>query len=184
MRGTRKLALLSVAATFVFIGAACGSSSGDLSDKIAEKAAENASGGDVDINSEDGKVTYKDDEGNETEIDVSGDGAELPKDFPEELAPPKGVKIVSATTNTVNGEKTLYVLGEAEGTVEEFYNGLKTQLEEAGYTIENDTMMSGTDGGYAGITAKKGSTEVTASVAGGDKKDTVAISLSVTGAGS
>lgn len=174
MLAKRTLIACSLAATFALAG--CGSGS-DVAEKIAEKAAEEGSGGNVDI--EDGNVKFTDEEGNETEFDVSG-SAELPEGFPEDLAPPDAVKIITSNTSTVNGQKTMVVYGEAEATVEELAEGLKTQLTDAGYEISNDSSMAGTGGDFVGLTATKGATTVTASVSNAATGDKTAISLSVT----
>lgn len=170
-----KRTLIACSLVVAFALAGCGSGS-DVAEKIAEEAAEQGSGGNVDI--EDGNVKYTDDEGNETEFDVSG-SAELPDGFPEDLAPPDSVKIITSNTSTVNGQKTMVVYGEADGTVEELAEGLKSQLTEAGYEISNDSSMAGTGGDFVGLTATKGTTTVTASVTGATTGGKTAISLSV-----
>lgn len=146
----RKVAALGLAAALTLVGTGCGDDAGD---KLAEKITESQTGGDVDLNSEDGSVKFTDDEGNTFETDVNGEGAELPADWPAELAPPDDIKIVTASTSTVNGAKTMTVLASADGTVADWAGGLKTQLEDAGYSIENDTTASGSGGDYAGLSA-------------------------------
>lgn len=173
----RKLAALSVVPlAFAFVGTAC--SGDDVADKITEKAIEQGSGGDVDIDSEDGKITYKDDEGNETQIDVNADGdASLPDGFPADLAPPDNVSIISSSTNTVNGVKSLFVLGETDASMDDMFEGIKNQLDGAGYTIVSETNSSSADGGYAGIVAE-GDYDVNVSIS--SDGSTTSISFSVT----
>lgn len=125
-------------------------SSSDAAEKIAEKAAEQQTGGDVDIDS-DGSVKYTDDEGNTVDM---GTGSELPKDWPDELKPPDSVKITTASTSTTNGEKNMYVLATSSDSFDDLYNGVKSQLESAGFEITNDSNTSIDGGGYAGIDAE------------------------------
>lgn len=176
MSGTRKLAGATLVAALVVAGAGCGKAAEKVSEKAAEKAAEQAAGGNVDINSDDGSVKITDDQGNVTEIG----GASLPDGWPDELKPPDSVKIVSASTNTIDGKKSLFALGEADGSMEDYYQGVKTQLTDAGYDIQSDTMTSATDGGYAGVSATNGTYDVTVSITTGDSADKTNISFSVT----
>ena len=173
----RKLAALSVASSLVLVGtAAC--SGDDVADNIAEKAIEQSGGGDIEIDSEDGKVTYTDEEGNESEIDVSGAGsAELPDGFPEDLAPPDSVRIISSSTNTVNGVQSMFVLAEADGTVDELFEGIKSQLGDAGYEIVSETNSSTSDGGYSGIVAE-GDYDVNVSISGDGETTSISFSVS------
>ena len=172
----RKLAALSVASSLVFAGAAC--SGDDVADNLAEKAIEESSGGDIEIDSDDGKVTYTDEDGNESEIDVSGSGsAELPEGWPAELAPPDNVAITTASTNTINGQVTMSVFAEGEGSVEQFFEGIKTQLTDAGYDIVSESNSSTADGGYASITAE-GDYDVTVGLSGGGDTTTISFAVS------
>ena len=171
----RKLAALSVASSLVFVGAACSGS--DVADNLAEKAIEESGGGDIEIDSEDGKVTYTDEEGNESEIDVSGEGsAALPDGFPEDLAPPDSVRIISSSTNTVNGVQSMFVLAEGDGSIDDYFEGIKNQLTDAGYEIVSETNSSTSDGGYSGIVAE-GDYDVNVSLSGDG--DVTSISFSV-----
>jgi hypothetical protein len=160
----KKVAAATIAAALVLGGAACGSGS-DAADRIAEELVENETGGDIDLNSEDGSVKFTDDEGNESEIDVTGDGASLPDDWPEALAPPDSVKIITAATNTVNGAATMTVLGEAEGTVEDFLPAITSQIESAGFEITQNTSTEVTGGSYAGLSAESADQELVVAIA-------------------
>lgn len=179
----RKLAAVGLAAGMVVFGAGCGGGS-DSADNAAEKLIEESTGGDVEVNSDDGSYTFTDEDGNTYEASTDGEGAALPDDWPADLAPPDDVTIVTASSNTVDGKQSMTVLAEAEGTVEEWAGGIKSQLEEAGYTIENDTTTSGTDGDYAGLSAS-GEYDVFASVTtSSDSEGKVTMTLTLTEASS
>ena len=179
MAGKKQFAVGAVALALVFVGVGCGGS--DAGDKLAEKIAEKNSGGDVNIDSDKGKVSYTDENGNKSEIDVSG-GAKLPDGWPDELAPPDSVKIVTSSTNTTAGKKTMTVLGEAKGSIDDFTDPLKSQIEDAGYTIENDSSTSGAGGGYVGISAKGADYDLVATITdGSDGKVNITMTLAASG---
>ncbi len=179
MSGHRKLAGITLAAFLVVGASGCGGDGGDkLADKLAEKAAEEAGGGNVDINSEDGKVTFEDDNGNSFEMG----SAELPDGWPVDLAPPDSVTIVSASTNTLNGQKSQNVTGVTDGTVAELASALKDQVTNAGYEVTNENQFSGTDGDFATMTASDGATNLIVTISqgdleGDDSKVTISFSL-------
>jgi hypothetical protein len=169
---------MTIGVALIFTASACSSS--DAATKLTEKAIEKQSGGDVDIDSDDGTVKYTDKDGNETELNIDGEGASLPKDWPSDLAPPDSVKLVTSNTATTGGKKTMTVLGEAEGTVEDFAPAIKSQLESAGYEITQDTTSSGSGGGYAGMTATKDGQQVTVALANdAASKGSVTITISI-----
>jgi hypothetical protein len=179
MSARTKAAAITVAAALILLGSACSSS--DAAEKLTEKAIEDASGGDVDVDSEDGTVKYTDENGNETEMNIDGEGASLPEDWPSELDPPDSVKLMTSNTSTTGGQKSMTVLGEAEGTIEEFASGIKAQLEDGGYEITQDTSSSSTGGGYAGMSATKGDQEVTVALADDPVSDGgITITMTVT----
>ena len=177
MIGRTKWAAMGLALGLVFVGAACSSS--DAADKLTEKAIEKSSGGDVDIDSEDGTVKYTDENGNETEMNVDGSGAKLPDGWPKDLAPPDSVKLISTGTTTVSGVKTMTVLGEADASVDDLAAGVKGQITDAGFDITQDTSTDVTGGGYVGMTATKGGQELTVAIASGATggKTTVTMTL-------
>lgn len=179
MNGRTSTAAIGLAAALIFGGAAC--SGGDAAEKLTEKAIEDAGGGDVDIDSEDGTVKYTDKDGNETEMNIDGAGASLPKDWPADLAPPESVTLLTSNTSTVDGSKSMTVLGEAEGTVEDLLPAIKSQLEDGGWEITQDSSSTVGTGSYAGLTAEKGDQEVTVAIAGDPTSETkVTITMSIT----
>ena len=153
-----KLAGASLAALLVVAGVGCSGS--DAAEKLTEKAIEEASGSqDVDIDA-DGNVKVTDEDGNTTEF---GTSAELPEEWPSDLAPPDSVNILASNTTTTDGKQELYVTAESSDSVADLYDGLKAQLTEAGYEITSDTVSDTGDGGsYASLSAE--GAEFTASV--------------------
>lgn len=167
----RTLIGLGLAISLVFVASGCG----QAAEKLTEKAIEKSAGGDVDVNSDDGSVKFTDEEGNVSEFGT----ADLPKDWPSELAPGDNVTLISSSTQTVDGEVTMFLLGELEGDVDSVYAGVKSQITDAGYKISGDSTISGATGGYAAVTAANGTNMVTATVTSGDGEDKVALSMSI-----
>jgi hypothetical protein len=147
----RKIAAATLAAALVLVGAGCGGSDdNDASDEAADKLAEELLGDDVEIDSENDSVKITDDDGNTTEY---GTSADLPEGWPEELNPPDSVTIQAASTQTQDGVETLFVTGESEDSMADLYEGVKTQLTDAGYEITSDSNMTSDTGGFASLEA-------------------------------
>jgi hypothetical protein len=145
----RNLAGAALAASLVLVGAVgCGSD--DAGEKAGEKLAEEITGGDVDINTDDGSVKVTDKDGNTSEY---GSGAELPEDWPAELALPEGVTVLGSSTRTENGVETMFITGESETALDDLYEEVKGQLTDANFEIVNDSNMSSTSGGFASVEA-------------------------------
>jgi hypothetical protein len=178
-----KLVATAMVAALAMGGVACGGGD-DAADKIAEEIVEGQGGGDVDIDTDDGTVKYTDEEGNESEIDVSGDGASLPDDWPEALDPPDSVKIITASTTTVDGRVSMTVLGEAEGTIDDFLDGITQQVEAAGFEITQNTSTEVNSGGYAGLTGESADQDLVVAIAEdttGEGKVTITMTLAAKG---
>ncbi len=158
MRTTRVVAAGAVALALVVGGAGCGK----VAEKVAEKASGcediDASGDEVGANCDgvsagvdaDGNVAVTDEDGNSFDASADGTGA-LPDEWPADLAPPEGAGIVSSTVTDAN----LSVTAGLDGDVGEVYEGIKTQLEAAGYTIDYDT-VSDSGAGQVGSVAASG----------------------------
>lgn len=109
-----------------------------IGEKVAEEAIEqnsNCEGVDVDI--EEGGFSGNCD-GQEIDANASGN-AELPSDWPTDLAPPEGFAIETSTA-TDSPIRSLNVIGSVDGDVTAIYEGIKAQLTEAGYTIDADSL--------------------------------------------
>jgi len=179
MNGRIKVAAIGLAVGLVFVGSGCSGS--DAAEKLSEKAIEQSGGGDVDIDSEDGTVKYTDEDGNETEMNIDGEGASLPDDWPAALDPPDSVKLITSNTSTNGGDQVMTVLGEASGTIDDFQAAIKSQVTDAGYEVTQDTSSDVTGGGYAGMTATKGNETVVVAIASDPtRKGTVTITMTIT----
>ncbi|HWJ64066.1 MAG TPA: hypothetical protein VNS19_19005 [Acidimicrobiales bacterium] len=178
MRVRTKVAAIGLALGLVLVGSACGSS--DAADKPAKGGTEaGGKGGDVDIDAKDGTVKYTDEDGNETEMNVDGEGASLPKGWPEDLTPPDSITLITSTTSTSGGKKTMTVLGEAEASIDELVPAIKAQITDAGYEIAQDTTSEMTGGDYAGLSATKGDQDLMVAVAA-DPTDDAKVTITMT----
>lgn len=156
-----------LALALVVSGSACG--------KVAEKVAEKATGcEDIDAAGEeigaecdgvsskvdsDGNASVTDEDGNSFDVSADGTG-ELPEGWPANLAPPEGTRIISSTVSSGN----LSLTAGIDGDVTAVYEGIKSQLEGAGYTIEADTVTSAGTGDVASVTASGPDVDASVSV--------------------
>jgi hypothetical protein len=171
-------AAIGVAAALLLGASGCGGS--DAATPSTTKPPNQGSGA-VDIDSKDGTVKYTDEDGNETEMNIDGAGASLPDGWPKDLALPKSVKLVTSTTSGTGGKEVLTVLGEASGTIDEYYAAAKARVTDAGFEVTQETGSDVTDGTYAGLSAAKGDqTLVVGITSDPTRKDAITISMTVT----
>ena len=163
MRASEKAAAIVVVIGLLLVGTACGGGS-DAADGPTTTAS-GAGGGDVDVDAKDGTVKYTDESGNETEKNLDGSGAALPKGWPSALAPIDAVTIVTSNTSTIDGEEVLTVLGETTGSIGTLQAGIERQIDDAGYDLVQTTSADMTGGGYAGMTATKGDKTLVVAIA-------------------
>ena len=142
MRNGRRVAAGAFAALLMVSGCS----------KVAEKAAEKATGcKNIDVNNGGGNVNCN---GQNANIDVNGN-AKLPSGFPAELAPPKGTKIYSAVSNKGTDGRTVFsITASVQGEPKAIAAGLVKQFKDAGYTIQSNSISSGSDGVGGNITAQ------------------------------
>jgi hypothetical protein len=114
----KKLAVALTAVTLIFSLSSC--------TQVAEQVAENAIGGDVEIN-EDG-VTVTDENGNSIS---GGSNAKLPASWPAEVPAFDGTLISSAAQSSDNSHVAIWTSQEAAATTFENY---KTALQDAGFS--------------------------------------------------
>lgn len=125
------IAALVAAVTLIPAVAGCG----QVAEKAAEMAAEQAIGGDIDVN--DNSVTVTDDEGNEV---TAGEDITLPDTWPSQV-PPYEAGTLSLVTAQADGSAFASWLTDA--TPEEAAMSYGAVLEDAGYTIETESNMGG-----------------------------------------
>lgn len=134
MRIKRTTTAGAVALALLLAGG-CGAVAEKATEKAAEKAIEadgNCENVDLDLDSGGGGVSA-DCGGESIDIDAGG-GASLPDGFPADLAPPAEANIIFATSS---GDGFTVTAG-LDGDIDAVFEGIKTQLTDAGYTIDNE----------------------------------------------
>jgi hypothetical protein len=120
------LTLLAVAmlASGCGLGSTVGRNAGD---RMAEKAIERETGGKADVNTSDGKVSVKTQEG-ETQYSAEGD-VKLPQGFPEELVMADDAKII-ISNSSASGDSIAYT---TQSDQSELFEKYKSGLAEKGW---------------------------------------------------
>ncbi|WP_426572854.1 hypothetical protein [Aquihabitans sp. McL0605] len=150
MRSSKKLSALALVVALPLAASACGGGS----DAATPASTTTTIAGKVDVKTDDGKssVEYTDKDGNTT---TYGADASLPEGWPQDLAPPATVRLVSSSSADTGGKKQLFVTGESTAPFDQLHDGIKAQLTAAGFDITNDvkTGAQGGSGGFAGVEA-------------------------------
>ena len=115
---------------------ACGKLKEKIAEKAAEKAVEQATGQGVDL--EKGRVTVKDDKGNTAEW---GAGARLPDDWPGELAPYPGAKLVASYASRQNGKLSGTLAMTTSASPDQVFDHYQAKLQ--GFTFKSETNFGG-----------------------------------------
>lgn len=109
---------------------------GEAVENAAEKAIEDGSGGDAEIDLDDGEVTIENSDGS-----VVVGGGKLPDGFPEDAVPLVGEVKSGTAVDTPDG--TGWTIGtESSGSAEDVFAEALAKLEEAGFT--NQSNLGGT----------------------------------------
>lgn len=125
---------------------ACGKSVSErISEKTMEKALENSTGGQADVDINDGNTKVKTDEGT---VEV-GENVSLPVNFPKDLYVPEG-KILSAVSTAENEGYSVMV--DTDKTMEELFSTYQTKFIENGWKITSTMNL----GEMASVVAEKG----------------------------
>lgn len=127
------VALLCVVAVALL---ACGKLKEKIAEKAVEKTVEQATGQDVDL--EEGRVTVKDDKGNTTEW---GAGAKLPDDWPKELEPYPGAKLVGTFSTRQNGKLSGSIAMTTDAAPDKVFDHYQAKLK--GFTFKSETNFNG-----------------------------------------
>ena len=116
---------------------ACGKLKEKLVEKATEKAVEQATGQDVDVEKD--RVTIKDGKGNTAEW---GAGAKLPDDWPKELAPYPGAKLVASFATRKNNKLSGTISMTTTDSADKVFSHYDAKL--AGFTLKSETNLGTT----------------------------------------
>ena len=143
----------------------------------AEKAAEKAAG--VEVDKDGNKVTVTGKDGEKVEVQ-GGDDLTLPEGFPKDVPVYENATITSSSSVS-SGGKTMYTVGyETADEVKTVHNYYKTQLPKDGWTIEGESLVSGSGQTTGGIGAKKGQASLNVASGRNEGESKTTISLIVT----
>jgi len=132
-----KKKLIIIGAVVVVLVVA-GAASRFLGKSAAERAIEQATGGNAEVNSEDGTVTVKTDQG------TYSTGDKLPSDFPADVPLYPGAKVqgsVAAAGQTGGGHYVGLVTSDSLDAVAAWY---KSHVVSEGWTVASDATINGT----------------------------------------
>lgn len=132
----RTVAAAAAAVALPLALGACGEAVENAAENAAENAIEDGSGGDVDIDVDDGEVKVENSDGS-----VVVGGGELPDGFPEDAVPLVGEVKSGTAVDTPDG--TGWTIGtESSGNAEDVFAEALAELEGAGFT--NQSTLGGT----------------------------------------
>lgn len=127
MTTIRLVALLTLGSLLV-----TGCSGEDLAESIAEEAAEQAAGGEVDIDSDDGSLSIESSEGSVQ----MGTGGSVPESFPDDLPlPDADYEVVNSFEQSGEDGLQLQVAVQTAAPVEDLVAYFEQALPEAGWEI-------------------------------------------------
>lgn len=167
--------VVAVVAALTLAGCGAGEKAGqEAADRLTEKAL-SQDGQDVDVDSGDGSVSVKTEDGTV----AFGEDVDLPEEFPDDVPLPRAdFKVVSAATQ---GGEVSVMLSLADLDFEAEKEHLTQELEAAGYTL-SDTMDATSDGnGFFSVTATLGERTVGVVLSEGDGVDGSTAMYSVKG---
>lgn len=128
----RQRSIAAIAALTIIVTPAL-TACGESAELAAEQIAENAMGGDVDI--EDGNVAITDEQGNEM---VAGADVALPENWP--LPVPNSGSLAMATVQT---DGTAYAMWVVDGSATQVADDYGQLLIAEGYALNQDTNLDG-----------------------------------------
>ena len=134
MRTIRARTVAALAAAALILTPAL-SACGQAAEEMAEQAAEQAIGGDVEVNDE--GVTVTDDEGNEVAI---GEGVSVPDTWPAEVPLFDGGTLQMVSVQADGSATAMWLV---DGTPTEAAAAYGAALESAGYTADSESNMGG-----------------------------------------
>jgi len=159
--------LLPVLLLAIFTLAGCGKSAlQKATEKTAEKIIEEQSGGNANVDINEGNVKIESEQG---KVEI-GENAELPADFPEDVYVIDG-KIVMANSDKVSG--SLSVSLETDKSTEEASSIYQEKLKAEGWNITNIMNLSG----LSNISAEKDNRNVSVIIGESNGKTSINITI-------
>ncbi len=173
----RTVTIMIAGLTAVFALGACGAATDAVSDG-AKGAIESATGCKAEGNGDETKVECEGKDGSGSFSVGTGD---LPDGFPKSDVPLPEGEIVSSLSTDVDGKPAYNVTVKVDGSVSKAAEDYKSELEDKGFTLDEDSSFSlGGSGGLTAFQAKGTDWDVNVIGAGGTTKDSNALVITVT----
>lgn len=146
---------------------------GSLAACSPESVLENAlgDGSGVDVDTDDGGVVITDDEGNSF---TSGGG--LPEGFPSDV-PVLDLEVLLGGSSSQDGVESFYVTMSGSGG-QDLYDDALSELESAGYTADDTSVVQGDDGSFLAWAQLSGPHDVLLSVSGDASETAITYTVS------
>jgi hypothetical protein len=164
----KRILIVASIMTLAILAIASLSGCAKIGTKLVESAIEKASGGNADVNLDNGAVSVKDENGGQTQL---GENVKIPEGWPSEtpLYPDVKLSMSTKTKNSDTGKNEFSVLGEAtKGAVKDVYNWYKDKYG-SGWEVVTDQYTESTDGDFVVLDFKSSKYEVTVMISAADK---------------
>jgi hypothetical protein len=163
---TAALAVLAVLAGLTTVG--CGAVAEKATEKATEKAIESQTGGDVDLDTDDGSVDVTTEDGS-----FSIGSGKVPEEWPDDVPLPEGIEIASGSTSTTDDGTLVSITATTTADAAD----LLAELEEAlaDWEISGKTTSTSGGGAFVGATWELDGRTVSFTGAGGDGETSLAL---------
>lgn len=183
-------AVMATLLVLVFTGGCLGQRVAEkVTEKAIEKAIEKESGGNVDVDLEEGEVNVKSDDG---EVNISSDddsveiksdegeatfgaGSDLPEGFPGDVPVYDNMTITTSWKSTEDGKNNYSITAMTEDSVDDVFDWYKGKLD--GWDIEGEMTFDSDEGKTSSLGAGKGEMELQLMVMSSDEGTTVVLTV-------
>lgn len=171
---SRKVFMSVLALVLAFGLAGCKSVSDKIGEEIGEEIAGGVIGADVEVDGE--SVTLETEDGSVT---MSGTEDTMPADFPSDFPVYKGADVDSTSTIAGDESTDFYVNLYVGDSVKDVYDWYKSELADAGWTIDSDLFMAESGDDSAILTVSKGGTQANIGIGAEDGRSSLTLIVMV-----
>ncbi|HRW36889.1 MAG: hypothetical protein KDB04_09120 [Acidimicrobiales bacterium] len=152
---------LATSATALLLLAGCGAAADKVAEKATEKAIESQTGGNVDLDADDGSFTIETDEGTYS----SGTG-KAPDSWPDDVPLPDGLEVQVGTESDTADGRLVSIIGTVSSTPDEVLADMKDAL--ADWEISDEVTVTGSQGATTSAQFERDGRRVTFTATAGD----------------
>ena len=133
------------------------------SERLAEEVINDATGGQVDLSTNNGTIQVSNEDGSASA--AYGSNVALPANFPSNVPTPQTGNLISAYGGTDTGQASFALVYTVTGTdVLGTSQSYQDRLRAAGFTVQDSGSASGSGGTVSGFTATNGQTTINVAV--------------------